>query len=210
LKANEQYSFSIAGVTYLAEESKMKPIIITIGDKTPLRVLRPSEFEAIRNALPTDSHRIFLDLALYSGMKYEELVWFAKHPTSFEESTSKIKTPNRTIRLSVKGLEAVKGFIAGPKKVRTRQGWSKSLKVAARAAKIDDTGLSAKTLRKTMESWLVGVHVLIEKKPTALQMIAESFGHTPKTALEHCINLDFTDVEVRKIKSIVKGWLNDN
>jgi hypothetical protein len=75
---------------------------------------------------------------------------------------------------------------------------------------VSEEGLSSKTLRKTYESWLVQALVIQGRQPSALGLIAKSFGHTESTAIAFYINLDFTRVDIEQIGIRTSGWMNQD
>lgn len=201
----------------------INPIVLHTRKGTPLRVLRPTEYDAIRNAILNENTRLILDLLLYTGARYVELMRLAEHPDWIRESSHTIylppeaslkverQSPDRFIHLSREGWSALTLWqlkIKEPKdEMYTRRGFTKFLKTHAKKAGISEEGLSSKTLRKTFESWLVQALVIQGRQPSALSLIAKSFGHTELTAIGHYINLDFTAQDVEKILARTSGWM---
>lgn len=199
------------------------PIILHTRKGTPLRVLRPVEYDFLRESVDSENTKLFLDLSLYTGMRYIELMRLSQNLDWIREQTHTIylsneaalkterKAPDRFVHLSREGWHAVADFKRKglePDDVYTRRGFTKYLKAHASKAGISKDGLSAKTLRKTYESWLVQALVIKGSQPSALSLIAKSFGHTESTAISHYINLDFTREDVEKIMVRTSGWMD--
>lgn len=200
------------------------PIILHTRKGTPLRVLRPVEYDMLRSSVDSENTKLFLDLSLYTGMRYIELVRLSQNLDWIREQTHTIylsheaalkverKAPDRFVHLSREGWHAVADFKRkglDPKEdLYTRRGFTKFLKSNAAKAGISLDGLSAKTLRKTYESWLVQALVIKGNQPSALALIAKSFGHLESTAIAHYINLDFTKEDIDKIMVRTAGWMD--
>ena len=203
---------------------EINPIILHTRKGTPLRVLRPDEYDLIRNAVDNEPTRLLMDLLLYTGMRYIELCRVAEHQDWIREASRTIylsneaqlkverKSPDRFVHLSREGWSAVSLFfmrVKDPKaELYSRRGFTKLLKTHAKTAGVSSEGLSAKTFRKTYESWLVQSLVIQGRQPSALSLIAQSFGHTETTAVSHYINLDFTALDIEKILVRTAGWMN--
>jgi integrase len=204
--------------------AEILPIILHTRKGTPLRVLRPIEYDMLRETIDSENTKLILDLSLYTGMRYIELMRLSKNLDWIREQTHTIylsneaalkterKSPDRFVHLSREGWYAVDAFkrkgLEPDKDLYTRRGFTKFLKAKAIKAGISPEGLSAKTLRKTYESWLVQALVIKGSQPSALSLIAKSFGHTEGTAIGFYINLDFTREDVEKILVRTSGWMD--
>lgn len=200
------------------------PIVLHTRKGTPLRVLRPIEYDLIREKIDSENTKLVLDLSLYTGMRYIEILRLARNLDWIREQTHTIylsneaslkverKSPDRFVHLSREGWHVVQDFrrrgLKPDDDLYTRRGFTKFLKARAVEAGVSTEGLSAKTLRKTFESWLVQALVIKGNQPSALSLIAKSFGHTEGTAIAHYINLDFTKDDVEKIMVRTSGWMN--
>ncbi len=143
-------------------------------------------------------------------MRYVELQRFQKHPEWFDKKTRSIYLPpeasrkkKRTMReryvyLSTQGLIHVENFILYVDATPTREVLDNTLSFWGKKAGLGK--ISVKTFRKTWESWLVVSY------PNALSLIAMSQGHTLFTAMNHYLNLPFTDEDVKEIKVRTAGW----
>jgi len=185
----------------------MKPIL-----KANVRILRPLEYEAIRGAIPKLHHQIILDTLLFTGMRYIELERLKKNPSWYDVQGGYIYLPpeasrkkKRTMReryvyLSSRGKAIIPLFLKLKEGMPSRIAWNENIKRWSVKAGLDPVGLSAKTTRKTWESWLMVAY------PEKALLIAMSQGHTQLTAMEHYLNLPFTKEDIEKIKEYVQGW----
>ncbi len=185
----------------------MKPIM-----KAGVRILRPSEYEALREAIPKMHHQIILDTALFTGMRWIELERFKKNPEWYdlqggyiylppEASRKKKRTmTERYVYLSSRGKAIIPLFLKLDKPIPGRISWNENLKRWAKKGGLDPKGLCAKTTRKTWESWLMASY-----QEKAL-IIAMSQGHTQLTAMHHYLNLPFSKSEIESIKQYTAGW----
>jgi len=185
----------------------MKPIL-----KSGVRILRPDEYEALRNAIKSMEHQIILDTALLTGMRWVELERFKKHPEWYDPKGGYIYLPKeasrkkkrtlkeRYVYLSSRGKAIVPLFLKIDRSIPSRITWNENLKRWAKYVGIDPIGLSAKSTRKTWESWLVATY------PERILLISMSQGHTAITAMNHYLNLPFDEDTKRKIKEYTAGW----
>jgi len=183
----------------------MKPIL-----RKGTRILRPDEYNILRKKIKKhQKHR--LDGLLLTGMRYIEAKRFQNNPDWLHHNgfiemppgaslKEEMQYKERTIRLSNLGEELVPLFLE-TKPLPSRQAWRENLRRWADYADLDPAGLSAKTTRKTWESWLV--HCF----PDHLTHIFQSQGHTEKTAVEHYISLPFGSEDRKKMKKWVQGWI---
>ena len=181
--------------------------------KGGIRILRPSEYEAIRDAVPKMYHQIILDTALLTGMRWVELQRFSAHAEWYDSQGGYIYLPpeasqkrkrrmkERYVYLSSRGKAIVPLFLKVRAKVPSRTTWNENLKRWAERAGIDPVGLSAKSTRKTWESWLVATY------PDRVLLIAMSQGHTQLTAMNHYLNLPFSEEDRKRIKEYTAGWM---
>lgn len=66
---------------------------------------------------------------------------------------------------------------------------------------LNKEGITARTLRKTYESWLIFSY------PEHSTLIFLSQGHSQLTSLTHYINLPFLKEDKKDMKRWVEGWL---
>lgn len=186
------------------------------------RVLKPFEFDKLKEQPRRIDNEILLNLMLNSGMRYSEIKRFAKninkHITDrnqdmwwFRRNDKKIDLP-KTATKTGKARSVVltdaftEGFYShirakGGLKVPTFQATNQNLRRWAIGAGIDRPHLiGIRTLRKTWESWLV----IADKN---WGRILSSQGHKDTIALQHYIDLkDFTEEDKREIIERVRSW----
>lgn len=186
----------------------MNPIL-----KSGVRILRPSEYEDIREVIKNMEHQLILDTALLTGMRWVELQRFSAHDEWYDPKGGYIFLPReasrkkkrtlkeRYVYLSSRGKAIVPLFLKIGRKPPSRITWNENLKRWAERAGLDPVGLSAKSTRKTWESWLMASY------PDRVLMIAMSQGHTQLTAMNHYLNIPFSAGEKERIKEYTAGWL---
>ena len=184
--------------------------ILKEARKEKFRILRPCEYELIRKTARKIQQQTRLDALLLTGARYVEVQRLHDHKEWFEgrfvklpsEASRKVERTQRErwVRLSNKGV-AVLPYFFTVENLPTARAWSYNLKGWAMKARLDPIGLSAKTMRKTMESWLAFYY------PEMLHAIILSQGHTWTTAFGHYLNLPFTEGDRREMKEWLDGWI---
>jgi integrase len=184
------------------------------------RVLTPSEASAIRSVISKPSSRALFDLLLYTGLRLSEVKQLANNPAIFDEqrktitiASSKKESTQKTrnVHLCENGIMAVKAFIDNPKIPSSPSAWQMNLIRWCRAGRVEplagkdplDTGnifgITVRTTRKTLESWLLMSY------PDRSVYIALSQGHTVLVQLQHYLNLSYTEDETNEIRGLVSG-----
>ncbi len=185
----------------------MNPIL-----KSGVRILRPTEYESLREAIPKLHHRLIVEALLFTGMRWVELVRFKDNPAWYDSQGGYIYLPpeasrkkertmrDRYIYLSAQGRGVIPMFLKVREKIPSRIAMNENLKRWAVAGGIDPIGISVKTFRKTWESWLMASF------PDKALLIAMSQGHTQLTAMNHYLNLPFSPQDMERIRSYTQGW----
>lgn len=183
------------------------------GKKVKTRILRPEEFELLREGAPSIPAKTLLDGCLLMGARYEEARKIQKNPDWFDgnfihlPSEAQLKgkrtQPERWIRLSSMGKTILPYFLppTSPILLPSVRGWNKRLHRWAVTQGLDPIGISSKTLRKTYESWL------LLSFPNATNLVFLSQGHTMLVSLKHYAGLPFTEEDIRDMKRWVEGWI---
>ena len=191
----------------MIEEEPLKPNVIRM--KT--RILRPIEYEILRsNANP--KYRVLFDTALMTGMRVVELRIFLQNPIWFDGTfihlprvaikKKKATINQRWVHLSSRGrafVENVHQILDGAK-IPSESAISRYMKRCALRGGIDEEGLNMKMFRKTWESWLIASY------PDRKEEVFLSQGHTSLTALQHYVNLPFTEEDKLKMREWTEGW----
>jgi integrase len=55
-----------------------------------IRILTPKEYQALRSAIPKDSHKTIFDILLITGMRYAELLRLYDNPAWYNEKKNLI------------------------------------------------------------------------------------------------------------------------
>ena len=73
------------------------PILAYVKDSQALhlyvrdiRILTPKEYQALRSAIPKDSHKTIFDILLITGMRYAELLRLYDNPAWYNEKKNLI------------------------------------------------------------------------------------------------------------------------
>lgn len=186
------------------------------------RVLTPKEVVALQGVISKPSNRALFDLMLFTGLRLEEVRQLHDNPGIFVEDRKylviksgkdKAIMKSREVKLCDKGMEAVRAFLISPKMPVTSSAWQTNLIRWCKAAHIkplpgiaDDApgnryGITCRTSRKTLESWLLVAY------PAHLPNIALSQGHNEVTSLKHYMSAGFTQAEKEIIPALVTGWI---
>ena len=190
--------------------NELKQPIMRMG----VRILRPSEYEAILEGCTKKRHRTMLQTLLYTGMRYIELQRFQEYPSWFSgefihlphllaEKKVMRTQPERWVRLNQQGKMIVEYFLQIKEPLPAYQNWRDNMRRWARTAKIGDMGMGAKTLRKTWESWLMFYY------PGFMADITLSQGHDTVTSIQHYLNMPFNELDHMQMKNYVEGWRPD-
>ncbi len=106
------------------------------------------------------------------------------------------------IRLSSRGINLIEFFFKNDKKLPSVQHFDKKMKEWSTLAGLGSEGVSARSLRKTLESWLVAYY------PNNIAMIYSSQGHNELTSLQSYQNLGFiNDDNNAKMKEWIDGYV---
>lgn len=175
------------------------------------RVLKPPEVDSIIEAIPKMSYKIAFKTNLYTGMRYKELKSFSGHPEWFNYQRRMIIIPKKFTKTSEeRRVNLTPGFsetlyyylgVGNSLHYPSYQTWQADLQRWAKKAGIQDyINISAGTLRKTWECWL------IESGYSTLRVLY-SQGHDQATSLKHYYNNDFSPQDREEIKKLTAGWM---
>ena len=186
------------------------------------RVLTPTEADALRTVISKPSSKALFDLMLYTGLRFSEVRQLADNPAIFNEGRNRIeiastkpkakaKGPKRDVVLGDRARAAVRTFLdLGAKVPASVSAWQQNLIRWADAAGLaplptattagNPTGITARTTRKTWESWLLAAC------PAEITRITLSQGHSETVALRHYLSAAWTEDELEAIRLEVAGW----
>ena len=174
--------------------------------KENVRILRPTECTQLINAISKNDHRIMFKALLYSGCRYAELKRLKSNPEWFDGNfiylpslKKKCRQAQRWVRLNPVGRTIIDIYLHSKSELPHIIGWNENLKRWAEKS-IGSNSISAKTTRKTWESWLFYYYGNRVE-------IYQSQGHTLKVSMEHYLNLPFIESEKQEMKPFVEGWL---
>ena len=181
-----------------------KPII-----KSGVRILRPGEYELLRDGAENVQNQTRLDALLLTGLRYVEAQrlqenpdWVDKRFIHLPEGAQRKalrQQRERWIRLSTRGA-AILPYFFKTKRLPTWSGWTDDLKRWAGKSQFDLVGLGPKTTRKSWESWLVSSY------PERFPEIVVSQGHTTFVAVNHYLGLPFDRRDKEDMQEWVGGW----
>lgn len=176
--------------------------------KNDIRILLPSEFKAIYNAIDKHEYKSKLETMLLTGMRYNELRSLYKRKQDFNGDTihvvsgkKKARQKERYVRLNNQGKRAVEYFLHAKRNLPSREAWNENLIRWCKKANVDPDGISTKTFRKTWESWLA------VKYPDNFHLIFLSQGHTDKTSLQYYLMCPFKPEAQLEMNYYTDGWI---
>lgn len=176
-----------------------------------IKILTVEEYHMLRDAIPKPEYKTKLDILLITGTRYEEYLRLYSHPEWFlekrnilhlpEEAQKKArrKQPERTIQPLPSMFSYLLKDFWEARKPPTESVWNRDLQRWARIAGICPYGLSAKTTRKSIESWQVAAGI----PETSICLRA---GHDSLTSMRHYQGLAFSETERRDIIEQLKLW----
>ena len=176
-----------------------------------IRILTPSEYKRIREAIPKDIHKTVLDVLLITGMRYVEMLRLYENQLWYNEKRNiihlleeaQLKHKRRQLKRTIHPLPSMfhyimKDFFEG-RHPPVESNWNRGLRKWAESTGIAPYGVSAKTTRKTIESWQIAAGVL--ESTVCLRA-----GHDSLTSMRHYQGLCFSDEELRDIKKQLNDW----
>lgn len=175
------------------------------------RILGPWESDTLRESIPKRHLQTIYDVALWSGMRYVEIQRFWEHPEWWlpgrkaihlpEEAVKKAKRKQREryIHPAPPQLENVLGYFHTNPKPPSLQAWNENLLRWAENSGLNSMGLSAKSTRKSIESWMISSGM-------PLHVVCLRQGHDSLTSMRHYQGLPFTEDERAEIRRRLAGW----
>jgi len=176
-----------------------------------IRILTPKDYETLKAAIPKDSHKAVLDILLITGMRYAEMLRLYDHREWYNDKRNIIHLPEgaqrkhkrRQLERTIHPLPSMFNYILRDfwegKRPPLEPTWNKNVQRWAMNAGINPYGFSAKTTRKTIESWMIAAGVI--ESTVCLRQ-----GHDSLTSMRHYQGLAFSDDEIRGIKKQLTAW----
>ena len=174
-----------------------------------IRVLTPQDYDKFSN-IKNPKHKVIFEMLFWTGMRYVELqrlydnpdwVWTDRnviHLPKEAQHKSKRQQLERSIHI-VSYIQNVLPFFFEVEKPPCLIAWDAWMKRQAKRCDMDIKGFSAKTTRKTIESWMKVANIDIDQ-------ICLWQGHDKTTSLRHYQSLAFTDGEKAEIRKRLAGW----
>lgn len=179
------------------------------------RILGPFDIDQLKGSISKNYLSTIFDVCLWSGMRYVEVQRLHENPAWWwkvrrtihlpQEAQKKAKRTQieRYIHPIPPQLENVLGYFFDNKKPPSQSTWNENLKRWGEAAGLDTEGLSCKTTRKSIESWMVTAG--IRESTICLRQ-----GHNRLTSMNHYLGLPFTEAEKKEIKRRLSGWITSD
>lgn len=177
-----------------------------------VRILTPDDYDKILAEIDKPYQRRRFLVLFWSGMRYAEFERFHNNPEWYIQSRNTIHLPEyaqRKVKRKQRDRyihplpellqEIIVQFHKDPKPP-TIQGWNQALKRWSKNAGLNPYGMSAKTTRKSIESWMIAAGV-----PENIVYLRQ--GHDRITSLQHYQGLPFTPTERAEIKRRLAGWI---
>lgn len=180
----------------------------TMGE---IKILTPDEYKWLYDTIPKQNHRTLFDVLLVTGMRYIEVCRLYENSDWYNEKLNIIHLPEeaqkkaerRQLERTIHPLPSMwsytmNAFFSG-KKPPVESVWNRDLQRWAIKVGINPYGLSAKTTRKTLESWMISAG-MVESTVCLRQ------GHDSLTSMRHYQSLAFSEDERRDIKKQLTSW----
>lgn len=182
-----------------------EPILVT---KT--RVLGPYESDTLREEIPKKYLQTIYDVCLWSGMRYVEVQRFWEHPEWWQlgrkaihlpemaQRKAKRKQKERYIHPVPPQLENVINYFHDNPKPPSQNSWNEDLQRWAKNSGLDPKGISSKSTRKSIESWMISADI-------PLHIVCLRQGHDSLTSMRHYQGLPFSEPERVEIRRRLAG-----
>jgi len=176
-----------------------------------IRILTPNEYKRLREAIPKERYKTIFDILVITGMRYVELARLYYHNEWYNEKRNlihlteeaQLKQKRRQLERTIYPLPSMFNYLLRDlwkgAKLPAQTTFDKDLQRWAKLAGISPYGISAKTSRKTIESWCVAAGV-------SVTAVCLRQGHDNLTSMRHYQGLVFSDDELRDIKKILTEW----
>ena len=196
---------------YPSQELKRDRDCLHLYTNGEIKVLTVDEYIKLKSAIPKDDYKIILDVLMITGIRYIELCRLYENHEWYNERRNLIHLPaeaqrkheRRQAERTITNLPSMfnlmmKMFFTG-KKPPVESSWNRDLQRWSVKAGTSPYGISCKTSRKTLESWMIASGVL--ESTVCLRQ-----GHTTLVSMQHYQNLAFSEDELRDIRNQLIGW----
>lgn len=191
----------------------LPPLLICSEKGTAVRAFTPAEVDALKMAIKQQHHRTLFNILLWTGMRYVEAKRLHEHPEYVLRTRGYIDLPLDVERKLEGKRTPPRRQIPIPQQISgdldiffqnqappTIQVWGKNLKRWADQAGIGSEGVSPKSTRKTIESWMIVIDMPINK-------VCLRQGHDSVTSMGYYQNMAFTYDEIAEIKRRLASWM---
>ena len=185
----------------------MKPIFVN-----KVRVFGPHEFDQFVSSIDKAYLRRRFLVLFWTGMRYVELQRFHPHSEWWDPARKVIDLPAYAEKKKKRSQrqryihplpdlmgEILEQFFLDPKP-SSLQTWDVNLKRWAEKANLSPNGISAKSTRKSIESWMIRAGMPVHE-------VYLRQGHDELTSLRHYQGLPFTNSELQEIKRRLSGMI---
>jgi hypothetical protein len=176
-----------------------------IFTKAGVRILTPYDYDCFVANIDKPYLGTVFNVLFWSGMRYIEMKRFHSHPQWWMKERKAIHLPaeaqkkwkrtriERYITPIPPQLEVELPYFFRNKAPPVRKVWNENMKRWAFKAGLDVTGISAKTTRASVESWMVAAGF-------PMNVICLRQGHDHITSMNHYQGLPFTEAEKIELK----------
>jgi len=189
----------------------VEPIYLTMEKGSKVRIFTPEEQDRIHGRIEKPYLRTIFEVLFWTGVRYVEGQRLHEHPEYWQkdrgvihlgrEAQRKVRrvAPERYIPVPPQLSLVLPYFFTneGPPHINT---WRENLLRWAVAAGMDTTGITVKSTRATLESWMCAAGLPIN-------WICLRQGHSALTSLNHYQAIPFTPAEILEIKRRLAGWV---
>ncbi|MBI9010418.1 MAG: site-specific integrase [Tenericutes bacterium] len=178
----------------------MEPIFVK-----GVRVLGPFDYDRIVANIEKDYLQDIFEVCFWSGMRYVEVQRLYDHPEWIMKERRTVHLPAEAQRKAKRTqleryiypippqLESVLRYFFKGKNPPSQQSWNNNLKRWCEKSGISSRGVSSKSTRKSIESWMISAGI-------PLNEVCLRQGHDSLTSMRHYQGLPFTPVEKEEIK----------
>lgn len=224
-KEDEEYNEFLA---WKARKEKKKNKPTEIKDKYPvskiekdperihmyvvgIRILNVSEYKKLLSVIPKKIHINIFDILMMTGIRYEEMLRLYDNENWYMRDLNLIHLPEEAMgKAERKQLERdisplpisfplMMDIFFENRRPPTQVTWDTNMKRWAEKAGMSPFGMSVKTTRKTLESWMYEAGV--EQNKICLRQ-----GHDSLTSLKHYQGRSFSDIEKYEIRKQLEAW----
>jgi integrase len=172
-----------------------------------IRILRPADYDLFLDQILKDHHKTIFEILFWSGMRYIELQGFYSHPEWYMKESRAIQLlgsegAQRKVKRTLEDryitpippqLETLLRFFHKGPEPPSLQAWDEDMSRWAAASGFDPKGFSAKTTRKSIESWMIAAGI------SEMQVCLRQ-GHDKITSMRYYLGLPFSPEEKEIIK----------